>query len=207
MPRCFSRRVGLHRRDHEVGVDAVGDERLRAVDDVVVVLADRAGRHRRQVRADARLGHRERRDQRAVGDARQPALGLLRRAVLEEVGQADVVVQRDAEPGGRHAGVGKLLAEDLVEAEVIDAEPAVLLRDRHREHALVGGLLEQLPIDDALLVPALGVGRDLLGHEAAHALAVVDVLGLEDVAAHRVARYRFWTLRSGERAAVNRRVR
>ncbi len=34
--------IGLQRDDHEVGVDAVGDERLRAVDHVVVVLAARA---------------------------------------------------------------------------------------------------------------------------------------------------------------------
>ena len=42
MPRWRSARVGLDGDDHEVGVDAVGDERLGAVDDVVVAVADRA---------------------------------------------------------------------------------------------------------------------------------------------------------------------
>ena len=42
MPACRCDGIGLDRGDHEVGVDAVGDERLGAVDDVVVAVADGA---------------------------------------------------------------------------------------------------------------------------------------------------------------------
>ena len=103
-------RVGLDRGDDEVGVDAVGDEGLRAVDDVVVAVADGRGRHRGEVGADARLGHGDGGDQLARRDARQPAGLLLVGAVAQEVRQADVVVQRDAEPGAARAGPLDLLA-------------------------------------------------------------------------------------------------
>src|SRR2546429_573656 len=68
---------GLDRRDHEIGVDSVGDERLGAVDHVRVAVAARTRRHRCQVRAHARLGHRDRRDQLAGHDPGEPALALL----------------------------------------------------------------------------------------------------------------------------------
>ena len=67
------------RGDHEVGVDAVGDERLRAVDDVVVAVADRRRAHRREVGADAGLGHGDGGDQLARRDAGQPARASARR--------------------------------------------------------------------------------------------------------------------------------
>ena len=88
----------LHRGDHEVGVDAVGDERLRAVDDVVVAVA-RARWSPSPARSEPMpgLGHRDRRDQlarrRCPGSQRSRcSVG----AVAQEVRQADVVVQRDA---------------------------------------------------------------------------------------------------------------
>ena len=177
-------RVGLDRRDHEVGVDAVRDEGLGAVDDVVAVVAARGRGHRREVRPDAGLGHRERRDQRPVGDARQPALPLLVVAVLEEVRHADVVVQRDAEARARDARVSDLLDDDLVEAEVLDAEPAERLGHAHREHALLRGLREQLARHEALGLPLLVVRDDLLGEESPYGFAVVLVLGFEDRALH-----------------------
>ena len=108
----------LHGRDHEVGVDAVGDEGLGAVDHVVPVLAPRAGRDAGQVRAGPGLGHRDRRDQLAGGDPRQPAVALLGGAVLEEVRQADVVVERHAEPEAAGVGQLHLLPDHDVEAEV-----------------------------------------------------------------------------------------
>ena len=54
MPLWRCGRVGLDRGDHEVGVDAVGDEGLRAVDDVVVAVADRGRGHRRRGRSRCR---------------------------------------------------------------------------------------------------------------------------------------------------------
>ena len=70
-------------------------------------------------------------------DARQPTGALLVVAVAEEVRQADVVVQGDAEPGRVDAGGLDLLADDEVVAEVVDAAAAVLGRDRHAEEPVL----------------------------------------------------------------------
>jgi hypothetical protein len=51
-----------------------------------------------QVGAGAGFGHGDRADQFAGGQLRQPALLLLFRAVMQDVGCDDGVVQRDAEP-------------------------------------------------------------------------------------------------------------
>ena len=60
----------------------------------------------------------------------QPPLALLVGAVPQEVRQADVVVQRQAEPGAADAGGLHLLVDHEVVAEVVDAAAAVLLGDR-----------------------------------------------------------------------------
>ena len=56
-------RIGLGHDDHELGEQAVGDERLGAVDDVLVAVADRLGLDVLQIRAGAGLGHRDGADQ------------------------------------------------------------------------------------------------------------------------------------------------
>ena len=95
------RRVGLDRGDHEVGVDAVGDERLGAVDDVVVAVADGGGAHRRRGRSRCPA----RSCAIAVMSSPDAIPGSQRRPLLvgrqrQEVGEADVVVQREPEAGG-----------------------------------------------------------------------------------------------------------
>ena len=70
-------RVGARDHDHEVGEDAVADERLGAVEHVVVALVDGGGADALQVRAGARLGHRDRGDQLAADQPGQPAPLLL----------------------------------------------------------------------------------------------------------------------------------
>ena len=62
-PAVALRRVGLGGDDHQVGVDAVGDERLRPVQDVLVAVADRGGGDAGEVGAGAGLGHRDGGDQ------------------------------------------------------------------------------------------------------------------------------------------------
>jgi hypothetical protein len=61
--------VGPGDHDHEVGEDAVGDERLLPVEHVVVALVDGRGADALQVGPGLGLGHRDRRDQLA---GRQP---------------------------------------------------------------------------------------------------------------------------------------
>jgi hypothetical protein len=165
------RGVGLHGRDDEVRVDPVGDERLRTVDDVgvapVVLAADRGGGHRREVRADPRLGHADGGDQLAGDDPRQPALLLLLGAVGEEVGQADVVVQAQPQAGAGVRGAQQLLAEHGVEPEVAHAAAPVALGDLHAQEALAPGGGEQLAGDDSRGAPGVDVRDDLLVDEGA----------------------------------------
>ena len=64
---------------------AVGDERLRAVDDVVLAVAAGGGLDALQVGAGAGFGHRDGADQLAARHARQPVALLLLAAVGEDV--------------------------------------------------------------------------------------------------------------------------
>ena len=77
--------VGARHDDHQVGQDAVADERLGAVEDVVVALVDRGRADALQVAAGAGLGHRDRGDSLAADAAGQPALLLLLGAEAAEV--------------------------------------------------------------------------------------------------------------------------
>ena len=61
----------------------------------------------------------------------------------EEVRQADVVVQRDAEAGGVDVGALQLLGDHDVEAEVGDPPAAVLLGHVHAEEPVGPGRREQ----------------------------------------------------------------
>jgi hypothetical protein len=89
--------VGAGHDDHEVGEDAVGDERLRAVEDVVVALVDGRGADALQVGAGARLGHRDR-ARSSPEHSRAASAASAPRSPSEEVGDDHVVVQREAEP-------------------------------------------------------------------------------------------------------------
>jgi hypothetical protein len=184
MPLC---RVGLRRKDHQVGVDAVGYERLGAVHHVVLSVSPGARGHRRQVRADARLGHRQRRDQLARGDPRQPALALGVAAVGEEVGQADVVVQRDPQAEAADARALDLFADHQVQAEVLSAGAAVGLGHGHAREAAAAGEREHLARDDPRALP-LAIAARLADHlalqERAKARAEVFVDVLEQAAPH-----------------------
>ncbi len=182
-------RVRLHGRDHEVRVDAVGDEGLGAVDDVVAVLAAGGRGHPREVRADARLGHRDRGDQLAGDDAWKPALALLRGAVAQEVGQADVVVERDPETEAGDALALALFADHHVQPEVLGARAAVGLGDGHREEAAAPGRRVQLARDDALALPVHVVRDHLPLEERAEARPEVFVKVLVERASHGAGPY------------------
>ena len=70
-------RAGLEIRAYdeadEVGVQAVRDERLGAVDDVVVAVAHGGGGDAAQIGAGAGLGHRDRADELAADEPRHQA--------------------------------------------------------------------------------------------------------------------------------------
>ena len=151
--------------DDEVGVDAVRDERLGAVDDVLVAVAHGGGGDPGEVGSCAGFGHRDGGDQFARGDAGHPAFGLLVGAVLDEVRGADVVVEGEAEPGATDARCVELLTDDGVEPEVVGAATAVLFGDGHAEESVLARRGEQLTRRDAGSLPLEVVGCGLLGHE------------------------------------------
>ena len=185
-------RIGLGGHDHEVGVDPVGDERLGPVEHVVLALADRARAHAGQVRADARLGHGDGRDQLARGDPAEPALALLLGAVAQKVGQADVVLEGDAEAEAAHARVLRLLADDQVEAEILHPRAAIALGHGHAEEASTAREGEYLAWHDARALPlavAAIIAHHLAFEEGAIALPEVVVNVLEQRASHRRGPY------------------
>ena len=98
--------------------------------------------------------------------------------MLEEIGQADVVLQREAHRRAGDAGVGRFFGDDGVEAEVRRAGPAQLFRDGHAEEAVLARLEEELARDDAVALPRGGVRDDLLSQEGAERLAEQRVLVL-----------------------------
>ena len=185
-------RIGLGGDDHQIGVDPVGDERLGPVEHVMAAVADRARAHTRQVRADARLGHRDRRDQLARGDPPEPALALLLGAVAQEVGEADVVLERHAETEAAHAGVLRLLSDDQVETEILHARAAMALGHGHSEEASTAREREHLAWHDARALPlavAAIIAHHLALEEGAIALPEVFVHVLEQRASHRHGPY------------------
>src|SRR3954447_13574645 len=118
-------RVGAGHHDHEVGQDAVADERLGAVQDVVVALVDRGRADPLQVAAGTWLRHRDRRDDVSADTAGKPPMLLLLGRKRGNVGHDDVIVEVEARSGG--ARVRGLLRDDQVVAEVLDPATAVLL--------------------------------------------------------------------------------
>jgi hypothetical protein len=114
--------VRLHRADEEVGADPVGDEGLRAVDDVAAIdpLCRRAKRG--DVRPRTRLGDPERADLLA-GDRRpQEPLVLVRRSELPDRWGGDAGVRAQA---GAHAAARTGRRELLGPYSVVDVVAAL----------------------------------------------------------------------------------
>ena len=161
--------VGLRHEHDEVGARAVGDERLRAVDDVVVAVAHRARADSGDVRAGAGLGDAERGDLLALDRRHQVGLLQVLGAELQDRRRRHVGVDGDAhrEPAVvrlRH----RLATHDR--HEVVAALAAVLLGEVDAEEAELAHALED-PVREAVALPLLGVGRKLLPAEALDRLA------------------------------------
>ena len=146
----------------------------------MVALFDGAGLDALQVTAGAGFGHRDRGDDLAGAELRQPALLLLLVGRLQQVRRDDVVVQAAADTAV--PARGGLLGDDAVVAEVGVAAAAVLLGHRHAEEALLAGLQPDAAVDDLVLLPLLVVRRDVAVEECPVGLAEQVVLGLEECA-------------------------
>ncbi len=76
---------GSRHHDHQVGERTPADERLRAVEHIVLAVPDRGRAHAGQVRTSARFGHPDRREQVAAHQAREPAPTLRLVGVVQEI--------------------------------------------------------------------------------------------------------------------------
>src|SRR6185312_8066165 len=177
-------RVGPRAHDHQVGLDAVGDERLGAVEHPVIAVADRRGAYALQVAARARLGHRDRADALPRRHRRQPAGLLLLGAQVHDVRDGDVVLQPEPGAERRRAHLGQLFHHHAAETEVLRAEAAELLRDEVADDGLLAGRQPDRPVDQVLLIPALLVRRDLALDEGLDDLAESLVVLLVQASAH-----------------------
>jgi hypothetical protein len=156
-------RIGLGDDHDQVGVLAVGDEGLGAVENVTIALFHRGGAHVLQVGAGARLAHRDGADHLAARQLRQPALLLLLGAEPPDVGRDDAGMQRRAEAVEAAEAVGAV-DDGLVRKAAAGA--AVFLRDHRAQQARLPGLGPGLARIHVRLVPLLEVRRVFGLHEA-----------------------------------------
>ena len=145
------RGVGLGDDDDEIGMLAVGDVGLGAVEDIMVAVALGGGADALEVGAGAGLGHGDRGRGFAGDHPRQPVSLLLLRAVGDEIVGDDVGMEGDAR--GR-AGISELLVDDRIVAE-IEAGAAIFLRNGRAEQAGLAGLVPEAAVDDSFLFPAV----------------------------------------------------
>ena len=149
-------RVGLGADEDQVRRLAVRDESLRAIDDVAVAVFLGGRLDILEVRARARLGHRNGGDQLARADLRQPAALLLLGAIGGDVRCDDRVVQRDAEAVD---ALPLLLFDDYGLMAEVAACAAILFRHGGAQQAHLACLLPDVARHDAGLAP----GRHMRG--------------------------------------------
>ena len=156
-------RVGLGRNDHHVGVLAVGDEGLGAIQDVIVAILDRAGANGLQVAAGARLGHGDGAHGFTGDHLGQPVLSLLLTAHVAEVRRDDVRVHHDVGGQGTESHARQLFADDhgILEGR---ATATHFFRNVYAEHAGVTQGVPELARHQAGLFPGFVV-RLHLGFE------------------------------------------
>src|SRR5690606_36083667 len=177
-------RLRARGNDDQVSVDAVRDVGLGAIQQPVIALVLGPRADARDVAARPGLGHGDREDVLARDALRQPACLLLLGAELADVRPHEAAVQRHEE--ARVAVAQVFLDQDLLVPEILDAGAAVLLVRPHEQEALLTGLEEGFTVDDPLLLPAIGIGSDLLLEEGADGVAEDLVIFGEDVARHVV---------------------
>ena len=156
-------RIGLGDHDDQVGVLAVGDEGLRAIEHVAVAGLFRRRAHALQVGAGAGLAHGDGADELAGHELGQPAPLLLFGAVMQNVGRNDAGMQRRAE--GVEAGEAQLPIDHRLVREG-PADTAVFFGDRGAQQARRAGLGPDLALVLALLAPAVELGRKFGRDEA-----------------------------------------
>ena len=178
-------RVGLGRHDHQIGIDAVGDIGLGAVQQPMVTAVFGVGAHTGQIAAGIGFGHGDGEDGFALHAARQKAHALFFVTKTCQVGAHQTAVQGVIPIAD--AGVGGFFQDDLLEAEVVVAHAAVFFVGPHHQIAFGAGFQEGLAVDDALFAPTLHVRHDFGGQEAAIGRAEHDLFFGEVAGQHGVS--------------------
>ena len=176
-PLVLLRRVDGGEDQGDVGMGAVGDEDLGAVQHPVVAVAAGGGAEARGVAARSRLGEGEAAELLARGERGQNLPLLLLVAELHD-GIADqrVVHRQDDARGG--ADPADLLDDQAV-GDVVHAGAAVLLGDGHPGEAELARLVEEGARELPALVDLLGPRFDHLFGEAPDLVADLPVLVAE----------------------------
>ncbi len=147
--------------DHQhVGVRAVGDPHLVAVEDVPVAAALRAQAHADHVRARARLAHGERADLLAGDEPGQVPRLLRGRAVAADLVHAQIGMRAVGKADRRRGARDLLHGHDV--REVAHHRAAEFLLDRDAEQAERAELLPQVRRKLVRTVDLRGARRDLL---------------------------------------------
>ncbi|OIQ86770.1 hypothetical protein GALL_313590 [mine drainage metagenome] len=162
-------RIGLRVDDHGVGVGAVGDPHLAAVEHPDVAAALGAQLHADDVGAGARLAHRQRADVLAAEQLGQVACLQLGAAVAPDLVHAQVRVRAVAQRHGS-AGARDLLHRDHVR-QIAHAGAAVGLGHRDAQQSEVAELAPQVHRELVVAVDLGRARRDLGDGEVAHRVA------------------------------------
>ncbi len=148
------REVDVGEDDRHVGVGAVGDEDLVAVEDVVVAVAPRGGAQGRRVAAGARLGEREAADQLARRERLQELfLDPLAAELQQRVADQRVVHRKN--DAGRSADPADLFDHQAI-GDGVHAGAAILLRHANAHQAHLARLAHRVAREDPLGVGLLG---------------------------------------------------
>jgi hypothetical protein len=179
--------VGLRVDREPVGVAAVGDEALGAVDHESVAAANRGRAHARDVGAGVGLGQTEGSKLGLLSEHPQVLLLCLVRSAEQDRCRGQLV--GTDRRGDRRTAPGKLLADETG-IEVGAADSPVLLGEVGVHQAKLPGLLDDLLRPGAVAVIVPGDRPDLLGREVMGHLADVLLLVCECEIDHRQASVR-----------------
>ena len=175
--------IGLRHEHDRVRAMAVGDERLRAVDDVLAggrIGSSRTARVLIPATSEPASGSVMPMQRIFVAPDRRrgPLLLLLLAAEREDRRHRHVGLDRNPHRQAAAVGVRHLLGQHQ-RGVVVAALPAVLLGLVEPEETELAHPLEH-PVRERGLLPLLGVGLELLDHETADRLAQLLVLVGED---------------------------
>jgi hypothetical protein len=180
----------------------VADEALAAVEHVVALITSRRTAHAEHMAAALGLGDRDRRQQLAVREAREPASLLALGAEVHDLRHPELGRLNHRAHGSAHAR--ELLDHERL-GQVAQVHAAIAPRDRHADPALLRDPARELDLDGAPLFHLPHPRPDLVLGEPPDVVTKRAMLGLEEVV------HPFWegsgpgSIPSGDRA--DRRAR